>query len=355
MKKFLLLVIAVVLVAFFFLQKKGNNIEKKTPIVPTRITKQKITQVISSSKSIFVPYWTMKGGLSDLNQYDNLFYFGLNGGSEGIDKNDPGLQKISDFMDKTPLNKAKFLTIKISEWDENRQKIISDAVDIAKQYKFSGVVLDLELNSLFSDQVKNQITDFVQLFSATLKKENMKLYVALYGDTFYRKRPYDVLPIAKSADQILIMAYDFHKVGGEPGPNFPFTDSQKYGYDFQTMVDDFQKFVPQDKLAVIFGLYGYDWMVDEKKRPIKPAKALTLDEIRPKFLEKCQWQDCLVKRDNKSKETEVDYVVSNVVDNYGYLDYHVVWFEDEESVNVKIDYLKTKGIGNIAYWAWGYF
>ena len=34
---------------------------------------------------------------------------------------------------------------------------------------------------------------------------------------------------------------------------------------------------------------------------------------------------------------------------------HVIFFEDEESAQVKTDYLKEKGIGSISYWAWGYF
>jgi len=32
-----------------------------------------------------------------------------------------------------------------------------------------------------------------------------------------------------------------------------------------------------------------------------------------------------------------------------------MWYEDEESAQVKIDYLKEKGVGSIGYWAYGYF
>ena len=52
--------------------------------------------------------------------------------------------------------------------------------------------------------------------------------------------------------------------------------------------------------------------------------------------------------DSESKEKKISYKGSDGYD-------HVVFFEDEESAEVKINYLKEKGIGSIAFWAWGYF
>jgi len=102
-------------------------------------------------------------------------------------------------------------------------------------------------------------------------------------------------------------------------------------------------------------MYGYDWSVDEKKRPIKPARALTLSELRKNFIEKCEWKDCIVKRDDTSAEMEVNYVESVKSGDEYVMNLHIVWFEDEESVRRKTEYLNSKGIGSIAYWAYGYF
>jgi spore germination protein len=131
----------------------------------------------------------------------------------------------------------------------------------------------------------------------------------------------------------MIMAYDFHKSYGEPGTNFPYED-------FKKMINDYLEFVPAEKLTIIFGMYGYDWTLKDGK-PLRPAEALTLNQIRSKFSDR-------IKTDPISREKNISYI-----DDDGYD--HVVFFEDEESAEVKINYLKEKGIGSIAFWAWGYF
>ncbi|MBI4226036.1 hypothetical protein HY612_02885, partial [Candidatus Roizmanbacteria bacterium] len=102
----------------------------------------------------------------------------------------------------------------------------------------------------------------------------------------------------------------------------------------------------------------YDWLVDEKKRPFSQAKALTLNQIREKFLQKCEFKNCVIKRDKYSHETEINYIISSPTPDEQLIyriDYHIVWFEDEESVKSKTEYLTEKGISSISYWAHGYF
>ena len=329
--------------------------------------------------TIFVPEWqinqlesveSVEISQSPLNQYQRVIYFG---GEENFDI----FNKIKRLQQN--FKGELWFTVKITEIPDkkNRSSIVENTVNIAKKYNLQGVALDLEINSLPTDDLVGQINNFVQDFRDRVKIEDLKLAVILYGDIFYRVRPFDVKFLAENSDEVMIMAYDFHKSYGEPGPNFPFEGREKYGYDFKTMINDFLKFVEIEKLTVIFGMYGYDWQVDEKKRPIKQAKALTLKQIKGKFLTMASWQrsnkndipffaressclfdNCLIKRDDLSKEIEINYVVSSKqADEQGIyrLDYHIVWFEDEESVKIKTNFLKEKGIGSIAYWAWGYF
>lgn len=165
--------------------------------------------------------------------------------------------------------------------------------------------------------------------------------MTIYGDTFYRKRPYDIKSIGSSLDELMIMAYDFSKSYGEPGPNFPHEGQEQYGYDLKTMIEDFANLVPREKLTVIFGMYGYDWTVDDKERPLKQAQALSFNEIKKKYPENCS--NCTTSRDELAQETKI--VAGD----------HVIWFEDSTSAQKKQEYLKSQGIGNFAYWAYGYF
>lgn len=370
MKKIILIVAFGLLLLFIYQNRKNLVVKKdkttspKTLQLPIQINKKENTQSLLKKESIFVPYWSQGTDSANLANYKRFIYFGVTPNNFGINKEEPGYKNLEKFIQATSARREKFLTLRMIDQETNLNvlentklqiKIIQETQDIVKKYKFDGIVLNLELNSLFSDKIKAQTNDFVQQFYTSSKNENLQFAITLFGDTLYRRRPYDLYYLSRHTDEVLIMAYDFHKSKGEPGPNFPLSGRDKYGYDFKSMIDEFIEYVQREKITVVFGLYGYDWSVDEKRRPIKPSGALTLNEIRKKFLTKCEWKDCIVKRDDKSKETEVNYVIPRIVDNYAYLEYHIVWFEDEESATIKKDYLRHMGIGSVAYWAYGYF
>ncbi len=323
---------------------------------------------VQTTNSIFVPYWDVSSLDENLANYNELFYFGVSVLDNGkINTNDAGYGNLSGFTEfakKKIQGKEIWLVIRMLDADINsdilsdankQELLINDVNGIAEKYSFAGIALDLETGTIINTAIEGQLNMFVQKLYTSEKQNYRKLNVLVYGDTFYRKRPYDIQYIGNHSDGIMIMAYDFHKSRGEPGPNFPLSGKDKYGYDLKVMTNDFLRYVPADKITVIFGMFGYDWAVDEKKRPIKPGEALSLKEITAQFITRCKWQNCTVTRDDQSAETEVDYVNSVVQDNYGFEDFHVVWFEDEQSVAAKESYLKTQGVGSFAFWTAGYF
>lgn len=319
-------------------------------------------------KLLFVPSWSLGSKTIDAADYTRLAYFGITVNSNGIDENDKGYKNIDNFIAYTSSSAKRYITLEMLDEEINTKilnseslenKIINDTLAIVGQKKFDGVVLDMEMNDLLNTNVTSKINNFVQNFYTSARQNYIHFSLAIYGDVYYRKRPFDLSFLAKNSDEILIMAYNLHKSRGEPGPNFPLSGKTVYGYDLKQMLSDFLTSVPKDKLTVVFGMFGYDWSVDEKQRNIKPAEAISLNEIKKKFdIEEkgsCTWKNCLVKRDDLSKETEIDYVISEVKDSYGYLYYHIVWFEDEASVKAKEDFLIEQGIEHIGYWAYGYY
>ena len=355
-----------------YLQQNNSRIIPEKKVTPTK----QINKISITSKSIFVPYWSFDSGNSDFSEYDSLIYFGIAPNYEGINKQEDGYKGLPAFIENSE-GKKKFLTLRMIDYDVNtfvlendavQKKIIAETLDILEEYKFAGAVLDLEISNSLNKDISIQINNFVQQFYSEVNKNYRRFFVTIYGDTFYKKRPFDLSFLAKNSDGIMIMAYDFHKSRGEPGPNFPYTSGPasaeatagraKYPYNFKMMISDFLRFVPKEKLTVIFGMFGYDWLVDEKKRLIRQAEALSLNEMNKKFIEKCEFKNCVIKRDNISKETEINYIISSPTpdeqDIYR-IDYHIVWFEDEESVKTKTVYLRDQEISNISYWAYGYF
>ena len=353
-----------------------NISKKKVPILSkVEPVNNVITPIIKKfpivgKTSLFVPYWSLTAN-DQLQNYDSLIYFGIAANTNGVEKGETGYINVPKFMTVGTTAQKKYLTLRLLDSNINfdilkdvkiQKKIISETIAIAKENKFDGIVLDLELFSIFNDDIKDQISSFDKVFYTAAKEENLSYFFTVYGDVFYRKRPYDLKFIGENSDGIYVMAYDFHKSQGEPGPNFPLSGLDKYGYDLKLMIDDFKTVVPPDKLTVIFGLFGYDWTVDEKKRPVKPGKALSLKEMTLSFVDKCEWKNCFANRDPLSGEMEVNYVTDYFDPNpttnpdklYGII-YHDVWFEDMQSAETKKNFLKEQGITNFGYWVYGYF
>lgn len=355
MKKLLAAVFLAAIIGFLAAQYSGNSSPspKKSSVIvsptPTQAPGKK-------SLSIFVPYWTL-GSRPDplLDNYDYLIYFGVPADKNGLETSDPGYTSIAKF-NKLTEGRRKFLAITMINSTANsdilndqksQQKIISESIALAKNDDFNGIVFDLELSSIDFAPTTKKVTDFYTSFAKASHEESLPFYVTLYGDTYYRVRAYDVKAIAQAADQVLVMAYDFHKAHGNPGPNFPLTGKEVYGYDFESMIADFESDVPVDKLTIIFGMFGYDWPVDSSKESTDMGTSRSTLEIENTFIKFCKFSNCKVTRHTNSQEQEVDYT-DNGVD-------HVIWFEDAESMKAKQKFLQQKGIYAFSLWAYSYF
>lgn len=362
MKRFIVFVVIVlvVLVSIFIVfrvvrEKVGKDLSQpvyQPALSPTPTVA--LSPLHHTNTSLFVPDWTLEnisGG------YDQYIYFGVTPTKDGLVTTDITTKDINDFLSAVPQGGKTLLALEMENTEINgdilqsktlSQKVASQTVSLAQANGFSGVVLDLETGGIPLSALIDEINDFVSQLDSEAKASHMQFAVTLYGDTFYRLRPFDVKTIAAHSDMVMIMAYDFHKARSTPGPNFPLSGKSTYGYDMGQMADDFLQVVPNQKLSVIFGLFGYDWTVDSQGNAIGQAQALTDLQIQNKFLNDCSFKDCQITRDPVSAETVIHYT-----DDSGQK--HIVWFDDMNSVAAKEQFLRKQGIGNFAFWANSYF
>jgi len=340
---------------YFFIQYDSAPISFRVSR-PSRPTPTQKIVPGSYQKFLFVPYWGMTTKQIP-KEYDKLIYFGITPNNSGIDMQEIGYKNIPFFINHTDMQSSKLLTIRMLDTDIDAkvlqdknfaQKIISDSCTVATKYGFTGVVLDFEYNALAFDSVVQSITNFSQTFANEAKQQGLTFYQIVYGDTFYRLRPFDLEKLATHADGIIVLAYDFHKANGDAGPNFPLSGHEVQGYDFKTMTTDFIRKVPATKLIVAFGLFGYDWLVDNQGHSSGLATPLSFIEAQQKFFTSCGYTQCVIKKDDVSSEVKITY--KDISQNN-----HIVWIEDMESIAKKSAYLKTQGINATALWAWSYF
>lgn len=359
---FFLIIFCVGFWAAISLFKPTTNPAKNSSTSETRVANP--IKLGDPKTSIFVPYWSLSesdepfSSPETINRsIDTAIYFSVSATNSGINKTNTGYVNLPAFIARSTNTPNTLLTISMVDDEINnsvlvssaaQEKIISQAVTIAKDNEFDGIILDLEVGGFAGKEINTQILQFTKKASEIIKKNNLSFSITLYGDSFYRNRPYSIELLSPYVDQFYVMAYDLHKLWGTPGPNFPAKGRDIFGYDMQTMIRDMLKFTTRDKLTIIFGLYGHDWMVDEQKRPFTAAKTLTQSQIQKKFIDSCDMKNCIVKRNPYALETEINYV-----DDQAY--YHIVWLEDAQSVSQKIGLLQEFGINAIAYWAYSYY
>ncbi len=330
--------------------------ESKKTVTQVRVTPEATQQ--KQQTALFIPYWSINSDISKETGYNRMIYFGISPDQNGINASDQGYKDLSQFVSLVPDTTEKLLVLRMLDSDNTfsilknkslEDRIIQQTVALAKQNKFAGVVLDLEVASLPFSSVVSEINEYVARMYSAVTSAKMKFSLTLYGDTFYRIRPYDVASLVSHSDEIFVMAYDFSKANGDPGPNFPLYGATIYGYDFTVMVNDFLNIVPKNKLTFVFGMYGYDWIIDSKNKSIQQAKSLSDLQVKEQFLNSCTFSNCLISRDTgKSAETEITYIDKNG-------QHHILWFEDMQSVQQKSDFLKKNGLMSTGYWAYSYF
>jgi len=354
--KKLLIVLAVIVgsicLYWYARPEKTKQAEVKLPeiVSPTPIS-QKI-----SKNYVFVPYWTFTKNIVE-DSKAALIYFGVGANEKGIEIGDQGYSKLKTFINLTPNADERILAVRMLDKNINakiikdptlQEQLITDAIKIAKENNFNGILLDYETSAFGFDSTTNNITAFYKLFSERVGAQNMAFYVTLYGDTYFQSRPFDVKKIGQMADKVIIMAYDFSKSRGNPGPNFPLTDTNSYGYDFRKMIEDFQKDVDNQKMVITFGYFGYDWRVDGKGQSLTNGVPLSTNEIEKEFVDKCKYENCNVIRSAGTSEPSIKYTDESDEE-------HIIWFEDAISVEKKKEFLRTKGILEIASWAYSYY
>lgn len=350
MKKLLIgLSVALVLLAFIFINKLGNSrIDNPIQLLDIENNPQK------EESYIFVPHWTFSENLA-IQKYSSIIYFGISINEFGIDRNEKGYEKLISFSDLAEDGKSKYLTLRIIGEDANnkflentslQRKIAIESVEIAKEHQFKGIVVDFETSAFGFSSTEEKITKMYKILSEEIKKENLEFIVTIFGDNYYRARPYNMKEIGLFSDKVIIMAYDFHKARLNPGPNFPLSSKDKYGYSLQSMIKDFEQDVAFEKIIVSLGYFGYDWKMENGVN-VGMAEPLSLNQINSRFVGGCNFENCKLEK-NSDLESVVRYQ-----DDEGFN--HEVWFESKESAEKKIEFLNSIGVNQIAFWAYSYY
>jgi spore germination protein len=191
---------------------------------------------------------------------------------------------------------------------------------------------DLDFESI-PNQFTPAYTQFLQLLADRLHTQGLSLSVAVHARTgslndWELSLSHDYASIGQLADQVRIMAYDFHYQNSPPGPVTPLDKlAPVLTYALAS--------VPANKIVLGLPLYGYDWPEN------LPGVGVTFKQAQTKLeYYKGSWS-----RDPASTAPVGRY------DLDGYA--HTIWFEDAQSTLSKVSLARSLGIYRFIFWRLG--
>lgn len=359
--------------AFFFWKNKDSSFNFLSPLGTSPLSflsPSKHKEVIG-----FLPYWNVKkldSDSFDWSFFTQIIFFGLSIDESGNlvyrseGKKDLGAlwlegEGLKKILDKARTNKVKTLLVIKSFDNEVIDNIITESTTSAKavenitakvlEYNFDGVNLDFEylLQEEIADDSGQKLVEFANALNKKLKTDNPQaiLSVDLYPNAIFYDKPYDTLGLSRVCDQIIIMAYDFHQMGSDKtGPVAPLRAPLGSRSIIETLQAAFEKKVPAEKLILGIPLYGYEWQtVSEKHRAnayprtgvmasYKRVKDLIATEKLSATWDSLAMSPWLVyEKDNETRQ---------------------VYFENDRSINLKLELTRQANLGGVAFWALGY-
>jgi spore germination protein len=209
---------------------------------------------------------------------------------------------------------------------------IDAIVALVQREKYAGVDIDYE--ELHAGD-RGALTQFATDLAAALHKRGKVLSVAVFPQTAtpgpgQPDASQDYAALGRVADQVRIMAYNFHWANSAPGATAPISW-------IRSVTRYATSQMPASKVVLGVPLFGYNW-------PDGKASASTVS-----------WLQAL--RLSRQYHASASYSKTAQAPYFSYLSggrSHTVWFENAESSMAKFEVAKGSGIAGVYLWMYGY-
>jgi spore germination protein YaaH len=258
-----------------------------------------------------------------------------------------------EFVDKMHSRGIKVTPYISNEWNRkmgenaliNRAKLAEQIKAAIYEYNLDGVNVDIEN---VDHNYREEYTDFVKLLKQIIPEKIVAVAVAANpkGWTEGWHGSYDYYAIAQSSDYILLMAYDEHYSGGEPGPvaSAEFVEgSIQYALD---------QGVPKEKLVLGIPFYGRYWIEGKETGGYGIASA-DVEAIIQKY-------NGTVTYDETSQTSVATVIIEETDEKYRlwsgvYLSAgtYRIWYDSDKALKYKLDFVKKYDLKGVGSWSLG--
>ena len=194
---------------------------------------------------------------------------------------------------------------------------------------YRGVTLDIEG---FPESSQPGYRTLIQELANDLHSRGLKLFVSVPANN----PDFDYRLIAKSSDGLILMNYDQHYPGGDPGP---IAGQDWFIQNIATVL----KQVPRQKIICAIGNYGYDWSTEKGKKPGQAG------------VHNVSVQDAWLEA--RDSEANIDFDSDSLNPHLIYEDEknirHDVWYLDAVTSLNQMRAARAMGISTFALWRLG--
>ncbi len=212
-----------------------------------------------------------------------------------------------------------------------RQRFRNEIMTFLATDQYKGLTLDIEA---FPEKSRADYRDLVQELYDTLHAKDLKLYIAVPVND----KTFDYAGIAGLSDGLILMNYDQHYPGGEPGP----VAGQEW---FLKNLQDALKVIPKEKIICAVGNYGYDWAMKKGQKKGTPPADIHNVSVQDAWLEA------------SDAATDINFDDDSMNPHFAYLDdknvRHDVWFLDGVTALNQMRSAHALGIYTFALWRLG--
>ncbi|MCY0880779.1 MAG: glycosyl hydrolase family 18 protein, partial [Firmicutes bacterium] len=231
-----------------------------------------------------------------------------------------------DHLPLTPLFNNAGANDTILQSTASEDTAIHNIVSIVKKNHYAGVDIDFQQ---LKDSDRAGMTRFVQQLRKALPSSDIiSVSVVPLTSQNGQTGAYDFPALAKSATYLVLMAYDLHGNGTQPGPVSP------YKWVKQSIELSLKSGVPAQKLFLGIADYGYLWTGNSTKATAVPLKVMY------------QHKYGAYKWNSTYKEAYDTYTSGGVK--------HVIWFDNDRAAVDRIKLAEQYHLGGIAIWRLGY-
>jgi spore germination protein YaaH len=319
----------------------------------------------------FLPYWNIKKVSPQALSYSNrlaFFSLRLDGSGQVMThvtkrEEEPGFTNYKRWLKNPPADNDKTMLTIVQKDQDSLNSLLNSATarknairtisSLLNESHFTGVNIDFEPLGDISAATRNNFTQFMKDLHSSLcphpGSANCKqITISMYASAASTARLWDLKALPSVTDYFVVMTYDYTMPGNDKsGPNSPLRGAGTlFEHDVITNLAQISQYIPANQILLGIPFYGYEWDTSDT---VKYAPAASRGSLAS--LERIQQ---LIDENTLELLWDRNSLTPYAVRREDGKVVSQIYFEDINSIKLKLDLVKQAGYGGIAIWALGY-